>query len=403
MRPKSAVMTLAVIGGLVIAPLTASAAITPARPAGPASPLVGHWSRVTATGLGNNTEIGLARGRDGVLHVLWTSQVSGKYRVSDTQLAASGRVLKTVILAKGLYAASDPDATATSKGLDAFWNGQKTSSISTGIGTFRATRPLRGGLWHLAGVIPPASIYWASSVAAAPGSTGIPWVTFQFGGISSGFAVLNYVGPEQALPVSTGCCFNEGIGADSRTGTAWLTYYGYASGRTSIYYDRLTPTGSSAGPAVRMPGSETTGNNVPLDGRVTATGRGGGKPGVYVSYVTGAPVRGVKLLRLGSGKAATAANVAAASQISGTRLAADPAGRIWVAWWGGTIGHPTLFVSRSNATATKLSRAVRVRLPAGASVLYRAYVSAQSRKADIVALLIVNGKIAYWDTQVPAP
>jgi hypothetical protein len=59
-------------------------------------------------------------------------------------------------------------------------------------------------------------------------------------------------------------------------------------------------------------------------------------------------------------------------------------------------------VSRSNASVTKFGKPARVQLPAGASVIYQAYLSAQSGKVDILALLIVNAKIAYWTTQVQA-
>src|SRR5262249_24246652 len=37
------------------------------------APIPGHWRQVTAAGLENFADIGLVRGRDGVLHVLWTS------------------------------------------------------------------------------------------------------------------------------------------------------------------------------------------------------------------------------------------------------------------------------------------------------------------------------------------
>ena len=60
-------------------------------------------------------------------------------------------------------------------------------------------------------------------------------------------------------------------------------------------------------------------------------------------------------------------------------------------------------MSRSTPTVNGFSKPVQVRLPAGSSALYRVYISAQSKRLDILALLIVNFKIAYWTTQVPAP
>jgi hypothetical protein len=125
---------------------------------------------------------------------------------------------------------------------------------------------------------------------------------------------------------------------------------------------------------------------------------------VYACYLTGFPrARAVDVYRFGSAKAVTVARVSRGSRTIGSTLAADHSGRLWAAWWGGKIGAPMLFVSRSNASASAFGRAIRVPLPGGASALYRAYVSAQPKRLDVVALLIVNGRIAYWTAQVRAP
>ena len=44
-------------------------------------------------------------------------------KIIDIPIAADGTVLKSVTIASHLYDATDPDATATPAGLDAFWNG----------------------------------------------------------------------------------------------------------------------------------------------------------------------------------------------------------------------------------------------------------------------------------------
>jgi hypothetical protein len=395
MRPLSNLLLTSAavaLAGMLAAPVSTAAAAGSARP---------HWARVTATGLSNSDDIGLARGRDGVLHVLWTLGSPGKVRVLDTQIAATGRIGKTVVLASRLWAATGPDAVATSAGLDAFWNGQRTSSsIKKGTGTWRATRPLRGGTWHLASITPAVDNLWNSSVGGAPGTGGQPWVAF---GFSGGFGVLHYGRPERGLPAPACCFFNEGIGTDARTGTAWLTYFSSTSGHVGTFDQELTSAGARLGRAHRMPGSAVGGHSIPAAERVTATGRPG-RTGVYACYLTGFPnAHAVDVYRFGSAKAITVARVSRGSGTLGSTLAADQNGRLWVAWWGGKIGAPALFVSRSNTAASRFGRAVRVPLPAGASALYRAYVSAQPKRLDVLALLIVNGKIAYWATQVPAP
>jgi len=86
MRPLSNVLITSAavaLAGILAAPTSTAVAAGSAQP---------RWTRVTATGLGNSTDIGLARGLDGVLHVLWTAGSSGKFRVLDTQIAeARGR------------------------------------------------------------------------------------------------------------------------------------------------------------------------------------------------------------------------------------------------------------------------------------------------------------------------
>jgi len=397
MRPLSKLLVASGFAGLLASSGAAAAIAVPGGPAGALA--LGQWTRVTSNDLVNSTDIGLARGRDGVLHVLWTTGSIGKVQVFDTPISASGKVGKTIVLASHLRAATDPDAAATSTGLNAFWNGQRTSSVTKDIGTWRETRPLRGGKWHLASITHAVSNLWFSPVSAAPGKAGLPWVTFSYS--PGGVAVLHYGQREQGLAMSGCCDTNVGIGTDGRTGQAWLSYDSSVIGHVGVYDQQLAADGTRLGKANRMPGSVAGGMIFPAAQRVTATGRPG-KSGVYATYLTPS-ARSVEVYRFGAAKALTAANVSAAAGLIGSTLAADPAARLWVAWWGGKVGSPTLFVSRSTTTVSGFSKAVQVRLPAGSSALYHVYISAQSSRLDILALLTVNFKIAYWTTQVPAP
>jgi hypothetical protein len=403
-RPIAAFSSRPLIAATVLGLLAAAAGAAPAgaSPASTAALRPGqHWSRVTATGLSNSSDIGLVRGHDGVLHVLWTTGSTGTFRVMDTPITAAGAVGHAVTIASKLRNALDPDATWTPTGLDAFWNGQKTSSVSHEIGTYEATRPVKGGSWRVAGITRAVDIYWQSSDAAATGKDGRPWVTFGYGG---GIGVLHYGRPEHGLSLSACCVYDEGIGTDSRSGTAWLTYFSLVAGHSGIYEQQLAPSGTPAGPARRMPGSSSGGHTIGIGQRVAATGLGSGKPGVYSTYLNGYPnARAVDLYRLGSPAAIAVAKVSAGSQIGGSTVAADPRGRLWVAWFGGTPGSPTLFVRRSAGAANGFGKVLRVPLPAGTSALYKVYLSAQSGRLDVLALLIVNFKIAYWTTQVLAP
>lgn len=388
----SVVVKLAVVGS--VAALAAGLG-TQAASAVPGAPRPGQWERVTATGLGNTADIGLVRGSDGVLHVIWPSANSTS--VLDTPIAANGTVGSAVTLVSHFFSVSFPDATATRHGLDAFWNGERTGSSGT-WGTYEASRPPRGGRWQVSGPSPAVNSNWGAGIAAASGADGQPWVAF----IAGGVVVRHYVHPEVALPLS-GCCFYEtGIGTDGRSGTTWVTWNSNASPKDGIYYRKLTQAGSASGPATRAPGSA---NTPILLQRMTAVGRGTGHPGVYITYLSyrSGFARSVNLYRLGSKSTVTVQKLPAINNIGLSTLAADPDGHIWVAWASTINGQAALFVRRSDAAARTFGRVGRLPLPAGTDDVWRVYASATARDLDVVALLTVHGKQAYWHTQVKPP
>jgi hypothetical protein len=184
---------------------------------------------------------------------------------------------------------------------------------------------------------------------------------------------------------------NPGIGVDGRTAAAWLTWYNDIIGHVGVYAQRLGQNGSKIGAAMRLPGSDTDGD---VNQRTTATGLGPGRSGVYVSYLIGYPApHRVDVVRLGS---RTPVVVAKVSGASGTTLAADPDGRLWVAWYGGLA----LFVRRAVAGASRFGAVQQVPLPRDATALWKVYINAQAQRLDVLALLTVGGKTAYWATQV---
>jgi hypothetical protein len=162
----------------------------------------------------------------------------------------------------------------------------------------------------------------------------------------------------------------------------------------------LTQNGSKVGAAIRLPGSEIGGNAIEPNQRTTVTGLGGGRSGVYVSYLSGYPeAKRIDVIRLGARKPVLVATIG--SGASGTTLAADPAGRLWVAFYHGTVDEAALYVSRSDRVgASKFAEPQRVPLPKGTTILWKVYISAQARRLDVLALLTVHGKIAYWAAQV---
>jgi len=369
----------------------------PARaPAQAQAPRPGQWRQVATTG-DNSLDIGVARGADGVLHVVWTSRGNaGQYAVHDTPIAANGTVRSTTTIASKYFDGSFADATTTPTGVDAFFNAEQTSASST-WGTYEATRPLRGGSWHVSSFTTPLNTGWGSGMAATVGRDGKPWLAFLIGG---GVADLHYGQSEQLLPLS-GCCFYEtGIGTDGSSGATWVTWNSNAT-NSGVYYRKVVASGAPSGPAKRAPGSKDT--QILLQ-RMTAVGRGKGHSGVYITYLTGSPFpTAVRLYRLGARTATTAEKLGAESTVGLSTLASDAAGRIWVGWASTIGGKAALWVRRSNTAATKLGKVERVRLPRETSNVWRVYLSATKRHLDVLALLTVRGKMAYWHTQVLPP
>jgi hypothetical protein len=375
----------AAVAGLVAAITLTGQAAANAAPNVPARPDggPGHWTQVTGLTSGI-AEIGLVRGADGILHIIWTEGSNGQ-KIIDTPVAPDGAVGKETTIATGSFL-SGPDATATASGLDAFW--------IDNLSLVEATRPARGGHWTAKTL--NHELTSALSVTATTGGDGRPWVSWTTGGVLD----LLHVGQRQ-VDISIPCCvYDLGMATDGATGAGYVAYLSLISRAEGIWVRRLSLTGV-AGSALRLPGSVTRGNTVLLDQRVAITGRGHGHGGVYASYPVGYPAAtAVDVYRIGASKPFT---VARATQIFGTDITAGPNGRLWDAWIVKTLPEWELFVRASNSAATAWSPTARVALPKGTQFIDEVYESAQANKVDLVALLQINGHIAFYATQVPVP
>lgn len=394
-------------GTVAVAGQTAAGAAV-AQPTAVAKPTAGgpgRWSQVTASGTSIINDVGLVRGADGILHVLWEQgTTAGKEKIVDSPIGPGGTPATRVTIASNQFLVTDPDATATPSGLDAFWNGIQSDNPSSPQGTFEATRPVKGGHWKLAGSTPPlpAVPYTSSSDSAGTGGDGKPWVAFT--GTDS-LVVLHQGHHETQIPPKVGCCvYNPGFGTDGTSGATWLAYGSVIGGREGVYAQRLSAAGA-AGAATRLPGSVTGGNTILAAQRTGITGRGHGRPGVYAVYPVGYPSpRSLDLIRLGTSKPVKLASFGGFSEEeAGETVAAGPNGRLWVTWFDGDGTPAQLFVRASGTTNLSFGKTVKVPLPAGTSVVYKVYTSAQAGRLDVVALLTRHGVTAYFATQVLLP
>lgn len=387
---------VAIAAATGVALLGAASSVTAAAPVRLAkAPKPGQWTQATLGDFQNSADIGLVRAPNGVLHVIWTDGKDGAMVVRDTPILANGTVGKYVLISGRLSVATFPDATISGRTMHAFWN--QVPNRGTATGTAVASWPASGHGWNITAVRPVQN--WDLSLAAATGADGQPWVAFVDDG-GNGFDVWHSGHPARQITLSGCCAYQAGFGADSRTSAGWLTWFSNATNHAGIEAQRLTQAGARVGRPIRMPGSNSGNNAVPTDQRTTATGLGHHLAGVYLTYLTGWPTtHTVKLIRLG---AKTPATIATLTGTSGSTLAADPFGRLWVAWYRADP-NPAIWLRRAGSGAGKFGATVRLSLPKGTTTLWKIYLNAQPRRVDVLALVSVGSKTAYFATQVLPP
>jgi hypothetical protein len=343
----------------------------------------------------NFADVGLVRAPNGVLHVLWTDGKTGTMVVYDTPILPNGTVQKSVPVSGRLNQATFPDATISGRTMYAFWNQVPNKGAATG--TAVASWPASGHGWKVASVQPAQNTNWDFGVAAATGADGHPWVAFD-DSANGAFEVWHTGHPTNAIQGSACCVYNPGIGADSRTSAAWLTWYSNVTNHYGMQAQQLNSSGGKVGRPVHMAGSNSGNNALPPDQRTTATGLGHHLPGVYLSYLTGYPTgQKVRLIKLG---AKTPTTIATLNGVSGSTLAADPFGRLWVAWYTSSSPSPTIWLRRATSGASGFGPAIKLSLPRGTSTLWKIYLNAQAKRVDVLALASVGTRTAYFATQV---
>jgi hypothetical protein len=255
----AAAAVVASLAGTVSATTTAAVGIR--RALAPAD-VPGRWSQVTTSfrdvGVVPFQDIGLARGSDGVLHVIWASPgPTATHQVLDTAISPNGKVGPAVVIASGMQlplstneeAAFGPDATVTPHGIDAFWN-----SLNDGIAATQEYRhPQRGGHWSFSQLVRPVPGFtgFDSSIAAATGIDGKPWTAY-FGALAASFAVtVRHSGHAQREIVANAECCAAGpaFGIDARSRATWIGYQSTAS-PLGMFAQRLAQNGAMTGPGI---------------------------------------------------------------------------------------------------------------------------------------------------------
>lgn len=400
----------AALAAISLSVLTIASASTGAASAAPVSTgkaqaLHAKWARLTPLTSDIIDDVGLVRGSDGVLHVLWSTDGPGARRIMDSPVSASGAKLKQVTVATW-FLTTDPDATLTKSGLAVFWNGITTNQSGSPTGTFEATRPHSGGSWSVSpGNVEPltAIAFTSSSDTATAGSDGQPFVAFT--GTDS-LAVVHLGHPEVQLGPTSKCCVEQaGLATDGQTGTTWITYASVIGGHEGIFARPLTASGQPAGPARLLPGSVMHGLILQPHERVGTTGRGSAHPGVYALYEHGYPfATALYLTKLGTSSPRVVATLGHDASLINDTVTSDSTGQLYIAWV--IDGGARLFIRRSNPSLTKFGPVEQVPLPAGSTSIWKVYLSAKAGHVDVLVLVTQHGNLndtAYWHARVSPP
>jgi len=374
----------------------------------------GRWTQVTSGPKGSLLEsVGLARTRDGVLHVAWVR--------ADTP--SQDTLLHTAIAPNGAVRAANPIFTWPSisppalvapggTSLRVLWGaiGQTPGDPVNDLVT--DTSDASGTAWSAPAGVNQSDLAYQSPIAATLDRSGQVWSTWDG---TFGVRVRPGVAPLGALPptfLHSGCCFyNSNVGADARSGEVWAAWDSNVTGDPGRFVQRAGPGGAPTGPRYRAPASATRYGGAPSysmpSGRAAIAGRPGGQGRVWTAYPSGYPTtRRIVLWRIEAHRTLTAANLRAGYASGTLSLAADQDGRMWTSWVAqDRRGRLRLFARRSDRRVSKLGAIVAVPLPRGTTSAWRAASSAQNGKLDVLVNLTVGASpnAFTWHTQIRPP
>ena len=331
---------------------TATAAMTSATSSIAHASGAGTWRQI-AVGVvpsGGSGNLGLARTKNGVLHVLIaTPNASAATGIADVAISPTGVPGAPKRVVSGWKSAEYPDAYVGRGGaVHVFWSGSKTGVLTDptrGLNT--ATGP---GNWR----IEPSAIATGQIQEEQVRVTevkGAPLFVWPAGpALYLGRGTNPSVKP-QLITVSGQTAYAPVIAFDALSGGAEIAWGGLlAGGKTAGCYRAVTP---ALGPPARLPRSR---DQYPV---IAARANGG----VYAAYSP----NGSKVVLTKLGGLPEAVPVPAGLQITAVGVFTGPAGRLWIAFGN----RDSVWVTRTSKTLSRFERLQRRVTPAGAFNLLR--------------------------------
>ena len=363
--------------GAVIAVTSLLAAVGTSATAGPP----GQWTQITRAHNGAASNLGLARGKDGKLHVLWAGPTRRPYTaVYDTPISPAGVAGPKQPVVSGWVRLNPPAAVALPDGsVHALISGQKTNSTTDpNAGINEVVGP---GGWQL------GARAFGSAPITDPSNADVRTAVLKSGQLvtvwKSAASMLFQSGVEPStqpddISVPKDAGVNVVIAVDAANGSAVIAYKGVTTGNS--FFRRILP--ALAAPSV-TPGSKVEGPSI--------ASRAGG--GVYAAYVVGGAVR---LLRFG-GKAIPVPVPKGARALT-AGLAAGPDGRLWV-FYG---DERSTYVTRTSKAVGGFEPVQALKSPPGTVQYFRLEGEGSAGPLDLFADVTIDGqtKDGSYHTQV---
>lgn len=344
------------------------------------------WSRVTDTNLSSIDETGLARTRDGVLHVVWPTKRPGVEVLRQATIKPSGKVGAATTAVPNLRGLSNPDLVLSPDGgLQLFYSAIVPAPPGIRMSTAGAT----GTGWS-----DPAKVSFDDQ-GGEPGATldkgGTPIFAWSAGANTYFHVGTNPSEKDVVIGPAPLCCYyNPEVAVDQASGNAFVAYFSLVAKRAGIFVRQILP---SLGPPRLAPRAVAPGGFIAPDHRTPLVARAGG--GVYLAYCSGYPsCTQVLLWRIGGAPRL----IAKGPDIEDVNLTRGPDGRLWVIWQDGT--RRQFYAARTNKPATKVGAIVTVPPPPGTSAIWDVFGEGSLGPLDLLAHVSTRGSLATWHRQV---
>lgn len=330
-----------------------------------------HWTQITKSHNGTRSNLGLARTRDGTLHVLWAGPRNNPYTaIFDTPISPAGKVGRTQTVLSGWVAVHAPAAASAPDGsIHLIVSGQKASSNNDPYaGLNEVTGP---GSWKVG-----AHAFGSSSITVASnadvrtaflrtGQLVTAWTTAASLLFQKGVDPATL--PQNITPKGLGQ--NVEVAVDQASGDAVIAFHGVKEG--SNFFQRVLPSLDAPQPMLQAKSDA-----------VSLAARAGG--GVYAAYAPD-PTK-VWLTRFGGQPKSVP--VPKGVQVSTASVAAAPSGRLWVLY--GNVKRT--YVTRTNPSMSCWEPVYSVPSPPNAVQYFRLEGEGSAGPLDLFADVTVDGK-----------